>query len=647
MSQPFLHNQSIVLQAPIQCWSGPDGQIVAPPASSGGSNAQGIFCGDDRVVCQFLLEVTGRELDHIATHEPGGAHARYQYVVRTPEFGVDPLVVLERHRDLTGSSVTETYTVRSAATRPVGLDLVVTLTPDATPMTDIKSGHPRIPVVPAAVTDGTRAAWSWRDAATTAAVSISGGTLVVDDANHRAVLPVVVPPRGEASVSLRLEFDDAAAPFVATTASPLVTPRVDGASRTLVRLLEKAFLDLGALRLAERSQPAEAFFAAGSPWFFTLFGRDSLIAARLLLPSNVPVAASTLRVLASRQGTKLDTDTAEQPGKILHEVRRVALDLHDTHQEVDGRETGVVIPPEYFGTIDATALWILLLADAHAAGLADDEVRTLLPTLRAALGWLRDHADADGDGFLEYFDETQHGLANQGWKDSGDSIRWASGEQAEGPIALVEVQGYAYAASRAAARLLDHFDAPDEAHFWRSWADSLARRFREAFWVSDDLGRYPAFALDAAKRPVDGVSSNIGHLLGTGILDAGEARTVVERLMHPSMSSGYGVRTLSTTNAGYWPLGYHVGSVWTHDTAMIIDGMLREGYRQEAAELAAQVLRAAEGFHYRMPELFGGEDAERIFPPQPYPAACRPQAWAAASAMVVARALHPDWEPTR
>ncbi len=165
--------------------------------------------------------------------------------------------------------------------------------------------------------------------------------------------------------------------------------------------------------------------------------------------------------------------------------------------------------------------------------------------------------------------------------------------------------------------------------------------------MSDELGRYPALALDTAKRPVDGVSSNIGHLLGTGILDADEARTVVERLMHPSMSSGYGVRTLSTTNAGYWPLGYHVGSVWTHDTAVIIDGMLREGYPEQAAELATQLLRAAEGFNYRMPELFGGEEASRIFPPQPYPAACRPQAWAAASAMVVARALHPDWRPDR
>ena len=644
MSQPFLHDQSIVLQAPIQCWSRPDGQIVAPPAAERRSNAQGVFCGDDRVISGLVLEARDHRIDHIATDEPGGAHARYEYVVRTPELGVDPVVLLERRRDLTGSSVQETYRLSTAAARPVEIELAITLTPDATPMPEIKSGRPRVPVTPADVS-GDSVIWHWRDGATTATLTVTGGRLAAEGGDYLLSFPLVVPARGEASASLRLDLDDSAAPFVATTATPLTVPAVAGASASLTRLLSHAFLDLGGLRLAERGTPGDAFLAAGSPWFFTLFGRDSLIAARLLLPSNVALAASTLRVLAARQGREVDADTAEQPGKILHEVRRVALDLHETHQEAGGHSLDILIPPEYYGTIDATPLWILLLADAADAGLAEDEVRALLPTLWGALGWLRDHSDADGDGFIEYFDESGHGLANQGWKDSGDSIRWANGDQAEGPIALVEVQGYAYAAATAAARLLDRFGSPDDAAFWRSWAQALAERFRERFWVSDDLGRYPALALDVHKRPVDGVSSNIGHLLGTGILDADEARAVVERLLHPSMSSGYGVRTLSTTNAGYWPLGYHVGSVWTHDTAVIIDGMLREGYPDEAAELAAQLLRAAEGFSFRMPELFGGEQADRIFPPQPYPAACRPQAWAAASAMVVARALHPHWSP--
>ena len=644
MSQPFLHNQSIVLQAPVQCWSRPDGQVVGPPPSERRSNAQGVFCGDDRVVSTLVLEVTGRVLDHIATDEPGGPHACYEYVVRTPELGVDPVVLLHRERHATGSSLSETYRLSTASTGPLELELVVTLTPDATPMAEIKSGRQRVPVDPVETAEHS-VTWRWRDGATRASLEATGGRLGVRGDSYRIAFPVVVPPRGEACVSLRLDVDDAASPFVAATADALRVPDVPGATASLTRLLSHAFLDLGALRLAERGTPTDAFLAAGSPWFFTLFGRDSLIAARLALPTNVALAASTLRVLAARQGRQVNSDTAEQPGKILHEVRRVALDLHETHQEADGQALDIVIPPEYFGTIDATALWILLLADAADAGLPDDELRDLLPALWGALGWLRDYADADGDGFIEYFDESGHGLANQGWKDSGDSIRWANGDQAEGPIALVEVQGYAYAAAMAAARLLDRFGSDDDAAFWRSWAAALAKRFRERFWVSDDLGPYPALALDVHKRPVDGVSSNIGHLLGTGILDADEARTVVERLMHPSIDSGYGVRTLSTTNAGYWPLGYHVGSVWTHDTAVIIDGMLREGYRHEAGVLGAQLLRAAEGFGFRMPELFGGEPADRIFPPQPYPAACRPQAWAAASAVVVARALHPEWHP--
>ena len=173
----------------------------------------------------------------------------------------------------------------------------------------------------------------------------------------------------------------------------------------------------------------------------------------------------------------------------------------------------------------------------------------------------------------------------------------------------------------------------------RAWAAAMKERFRGAFWCEDEQGRYPALALDAQKRPVDGVSSNIGHLLGTGILDADEQRVVVERLLDPTMFSGYGIRTLSTTNGAYWPLRYHAGSVWSHDTGIVIDGMLRDGFTEEAAQVAEGLLTAAEGFDYRLPELFGGWSAEEVWPPVPYPASCRPQAWAATSVVPVARAL--------
>ncbi len=273
----------------------------------------------------------------------------------------------------------------------------------------------------------------------------------------------------------------------------------------------------------------------------------------------------------------------------------------------------------------------------------DATIAEFTDPLIAALGWLAEFSDPDGDGFLEYFDDSGHGLANQGWKDSGDSVRFADGTIADGPIALAEVQGYAYQAARTGAELLRHFGRSEaeraQAAGWDAYADAMAARFRERFWVSDEAGPYPALALDAAKRPVTGVASNMGHLLITGMLNAEEEALIVRRLTSPSMFSGYGVRTMSSDNGAYWPARYHVGSVWTHDTAMAIEGMLATGYPEDAARLAEGLLRAAEGFGYQLPELFGGQDAEELFPPAPYPASCRPQAWAAASAITVATAL--------
>ena len=220
-------------------------------------------------------------------------------------------------------------------------------------------------------------------------------------------------------------------------------------------------------------------------------------------------------------------------------------------------------------------------------------------------------------------------------------MRWADGGLAESPIALCEVQGYAHEAALVGARLLDKVGDASEAQAWRDWAAALADRFRAAFWVYDEVGLYPALALDASKRPVTGVASNMGHLLGTGILSETEARTVVSRLMHPTMRSGFGIRTLSTTNGGYWPLGYHVGSVWTHDNGVILLGMLRDGFTAEARLLASELLRAATAYDYRLPELYAGYGSDETPTPLPFPAACHPQAWAAATAAVIERALRP------
>jgi glycogen debranching enzyme len=350
----------------------------------------------------------------------------------------------------------------------------------------------------------------------------------------------------------------------------------------------------------------------------------------MMLPLGTEVAAGTLRALAHRQGVRPDARTGEAPGKIMHELRRAGAVSDVTR-----------LPAAYYGTVDATPLWISLLHDAWRWGLPEADVAALLPALDAALGWLDAYADPDGDGFIEYVDADRLGLANQGWKDSGDAIRFADGVQAEPPIALVEVQGYAYQAARQAADLLDAFGR-DGGERWRVYAADMSDRFRDRFWVD---GGYPALALDGHKRPVDALTSNIGHLLGTGMLTADEEARIAVRLASEEMSGGYGLRTMSAADGGFQPLSYHCGSIWPHDTAIVAAGLARAGFAAEAAALFDGLLSAAESFGYRLPEVWGGDARTEVARPVPYPAACHPQAWSAAAAVAILQAtlgIEPD-----
>lgn len=436
-----------------------------------------------------------------------------------------------------------------------------------------------------------------------------------------------VEPGREVTVSWSLQVQDAGAIVVAPPAGPSWrAPCVRAEDRSLERLVARSLDDLHALRMATSDRPDEVFLAAGAPWYLTLFGRDSLWAARMLLPLTTGVAASTLRLLAAHQGRRLDPDTGEAPGKILHELRRAGAE----------HAGGVQLPALYFGTVDATALWICLLHDAWRWGLAGNEVEALAPALEAALGWLRVHAG--GDGFLQYVDESGRGLSNQGWKDSGDAVRFADGTRALPPIALCEVQGYAYEAAISGARLLDLLDRPggDE---WRGWAAALSARFRDRFWVEDAAGRFPALALDGDNRQVDSLTSNVGHLLGTGLLDAAESELVAAAVTGADMDGGFGLRTMSERMAGFQPLSYHCGSVWPHDTAIVVHGLVRAGQSARVSGLVAGLLAAGESFDHRLPELYSGDDATGLGRPVPYPAACRPQAWSAAASVVLLQAV--------
>jgi glycogen debranching enzyme len=394
------------------------------------------------------------------------------------------------------------------------------------------------------------------------------------------------------------------------------------------RLVEQSLDDLAALRLTDGP---DTFLGAGVPWYLTLFGRDSLWAARMLLPLGTDLAIGTLRVLARRQGTRVDPATGEAPGKIMHELRRAASALDSADR----------LPAAYYGTIDATLLWISLLHDAWRWGHPAADIEALLPHMEATLGWLDEHADPDDDGFVEYLDISGRGLANQGWKDSGDAVRFADGRPADPPIALAEVQGYAYRAAMDGAALLDAFGRGGGDR-WRAYAEALADRFRARFWVARG---HPALALDRDKRPVDSLTSNIGHLLGTGLLTASEEKAVAAALAAEPMSGGYGLRTMSAADRGFAPLSYHCGSVWTHDTAIVAAGLARSGFGTEAATLIDGLLAAGEAFDFRLPELHAGYARSEMCRPMPYPAACRPQAWSAASAVLILQAtlgLHPD-----
>jgi glycogen debranching enzyme len=624
--QPLLHDLLVATMAPTQAWSGRDGQVRP-------TGAQGFYDGDVRVLSRAELTVAGTEPEAISAGPAGPGVVEVVALLRTVDGpGADPTVRLRRRRTVVPGGVEERLAVANATDGVVVVPLEVTLAADLAQMEPVKAGHVGTPR-PAAG-EGDLLTWHGDDVD----VVVRADAADVDRADPTA--PVLrwsleLQPGETATVEWTLTADRAESPVLPGPLTPTwSTPRVHADDRRLPALLDRALEDLTALRMRARFAPDDVFVAAGAPWFFTLFGRDSIWAARMLLPLGTELAAGTLRTLAARQGTTVDADTAEQPGKILHEVRSAELDLGD----------GTVLPPLYYGTVDATPLFVCLLHDAWRWGMPRAEVEALLPAMEAALGWMADHGDADGDGFLEYLDETGRGLANQGWKDSGDSVQWRDGTLATGPIALCEVQGYAHEAALAGAALLEAFGRPG-AEGWRAWADGMRARFREAFWVQDDEGGYPAIALDADKKPVDTLTSNIGHLLGTGLLTAEEEAQVARRLAAPEMDSGYGLRTMATSSGGYWPLRYHGGSVWTHDTAIVVAGLTRAGHADVAARLAEGLLAAGADLEYRLPELYAGDARGSVPAVVPYPAACRPQAWSAASAVVLLTAflgLDPD-----
>ena len=404
------------------------------------------------------------------------------------------------------------------------------------------------------------------------------------------------------------------------------SPLVRASDPRLATVFAASTEDLGSLRIFDPEHAERMVVAAGAPWFMTIFGRDSLLTSWMLLPLDASLALGTMRTLASLQGSKVSTATEEEPGKILHEMRfgmQASLWLGGSSV--------------YYGSVDATPLFVMLLGELRRWGLEREVADELLPHADRALDWIVNYGDRDGDGFVEYARSTERGLANQGWKDSFDGITFADGTIAEPPIALAEVQGYTYAAFLARSHLCAEREDIDGATYWAERAQDLKDRFNRAFWMPEK--GYYALGLDAQKRQIDSLASNMGHCLWTGIADAGKAASAARHLTGPQMFTGYGIRTLASSNAAYNPMSYHNGSVWPHDNAICAAGLMRYGFIEQAQQVFAGILEAAEAFGGRLPELFCGFDRAEFPEPVSYPTSCSPQAWASAAPFLLLRTL--------
>jgi glycogen debranching enzyme len=408
------------------------------------------------------------------------------------------------------------------------------------------------------------------------------------------------------------------------------TPLLETARDAVAHTYRQSVLDIAALRIRPDAVTIKwAMPGGGLPWFMTVFGRDSLITAYEAIPYHQELAQATLEALAELQATEWDNFRDAEPGKIMHELRRGTL-----------AKTGKIPHTPYYGTHDAALLWLILLEEYERWSGDTAFVRRMERHARAALGWMEGPADLDGDGYLEYRrrSDSPKALDNHCWKDSDGSIVFRDGHVAEPPIATCEIQGYAYDARLRTARLMREVWGDEEtaARLEEDAAD-LKRRFNRDFWVSSR--RHYALALDGDKNQVDALTSNVGHLLWSGIVDDRRAARVVRHLMSPRLFTGWGIRCLSSANGSYNPLEYHNGTVWPHDTAICAAGMRRYGFDEDAAAVCTAVLDAAEAFGNQLPEVFAGFPRDDTDVPVEYPAALKPQSWAAGAPLLAIRTL--------
>ena len=602
----------------------------------------GLFAYDTRFLSRWVLTVNGQRLTPLSTDDLQYFETRFFLVPGTGTVYVDSKLSVIRRRAV-GNGFREELKILNHDEKPVDLTIRVDAGSDFADLFEVKDALKKKGTYSARVNDG-RLVLGYQRETFTRATDISATAAGRVDKNG-LTFRARIRPHGEWSTNL--DVVTAALGSGETHGRPTFArprgrqnmeanldrwlsdaPTLECDWDALRETYRRSLVDLAALRfsppiLGQRSLPA-----AGLPWFMTMFGRDSIFTSLQALPFTPSLAATTLRALGDWQGTRLDDFRDEDPGRILHELRYGELTAFEERPQ-----------SPYYGSADATPLFVVLL-DEYERWTGDRRlVRELEHEARAALNWIDEYADLMGNGYISYQRRNEKtGLENQCWKDSWDSISYRNGRLASFPRATCELQGYAYDAKIRGGRLAREVWGDEElASRLEKQAAELKRRFNREFWIADD--EYFALALDKGSKQVDALSSNIGHLLWSGIVDKSKAKAIARHLLSPRLFSGWGVRTLAEGEGRYNPIGYHVGTVWPFDNSFIAWGLRRYGFKDEAAQIAAGILSAAEFFDGRLPEAFGGYERTLTKYPVQYPTACSPQAWSTGTPLLLLRTM--------
>ncbi len=602
----------------------------------------GLFSFDTRFLSRWILTLDGDRLNALSTDDLQYFETRFFLVPGTGTVYVDADLSIVRRRSV-GAGFREVISILNHKQEAVDLTVRLEAASDFADLFEVKDALVKSGTYQARI-EGDGLVLSYRRQAYVRETRISSSVPAALD-EQGLTFDLTIDPHGSWETELSVT---ATAPgfSVGGPVSPGAKskPRKDMA-RGLDKWLDKAprlecdddalratyhrsLVDLAALRFSPQTMAHHSLPAAGLPWFMTIFGRDSILTSLQSIAFTPELAATTLRILGERQGTRIDDFRDEDPGRILHEMRFGELTAFEERPH-----------SPYYGCADATPLYVVLL-DEYERWTGDTKlVRDLEFEARAAIRWIDEYADLQGNGYISYQRRNEEtGLENQCWKDSWDSISYRDGSLPGFPRATCELQGYAYDAKVRGARLARHvWRDPVFADRLEKEAADLKRRFNRDFWVAD--GEYFAIALDADGRQVDALTSNNGHLLWSGVVDKSKAGRVVEHLMGERLYSGWGVRTMAVGEGRFNPIGYHVGTIWPFDNSFIAWGLRRYGFKNEAAHIAEGILDAARFFDGRLPEAFGGYPRSMTRYPVQYPTACTPQAWSTAAPLLLLRTM--------